>query len=53
MIVFAHFRKSVDEIKTYLLKRTNALIKAEIFCGQGGENGLTQKDQAVLIENFK
>lgn len=52
VIVFSQFRDSAKEIKAYLDKKTDGLVKSDIFVGQNN-NGLNQKMQAALINKFK
>lgn len=51
-IVFSQFRESANEIKRYLDKKSDGLIKSQVFVGQNN-NGLTQKSQAEMIKMFK
>ena len=52
VIIFSQFRNSASEIKNYLDKKAQGLVKAAIFVGQGNQ-GLSQKLQKALIEKFK
>ena len=54
ILVFCHFRDSVNNIVRYLKK--DKLIKAHKFVGQaskGSDKGLTQKEQINLLKEFK
>lgn len=50
--MFSQFRESANEIKRYLVKKNEGVVKAEVFVGQNN-NGLTQKVQAAMIKRFK
>lgn len=49
IIVFVQYRNTVDKINEELRK---AKIKSEIFIGQRGEKGLTQKEQINILKEF-
>ena len=54
ILVFAHFRDSVNNIVRYL--KEDSIIKPHKFVGQahrGSDKGLTQKEQIRLLEDFK
>jgi ERCC4-related helicase len=54
ILVFAHFRDSVNNIVRYL--KEDSIIKPHKFIGQahkGSDKGLTQKEQIRLLEDFK
>ncbi len=54
ILVFCHFRDTVKNIVSEINK--NQLIKAQHFVGQqskGKDKGLTQKDQMLILEQFK
>jgi Fanconi anemia group M protein len=54
ILVFAHFRDSVNNIVRYFEEDAN--IKAHKFVGQankGSDKGLTQKEQVKLLDEFR
>jgi len=51
VIVFAHFRESVKKIAGELNKLSG--VSAREFVGQAGEGGMSQKEQAAMVQEFR